>query len=109
MTPTLKPLVARLTMRASVALVLDLVKVCRTGRTLNDGAIALSIIQANIDPIIRDPELQRAYATLDCPPPDDLRRPVSVNSIANALRLRAFKPVAARAAVSQPAVQGAAA
>ena len=33
----------------------------------------------------------------------------SVSVLANALRLRAFKPVAARAAASQPAVQGAAA
>jgi hypothetical protein len=87
MTPTLQPLTARLTTRASVALMLDVVKIGRVGRTLNDGAISLSIIQANVDPINRDPDLQRAYATLDQPPPDELRRPVSVNSIANALRL----------------------
>jgi DNA-binding Lrp family transcriptional regulator len=87
MTPTLQPLTARLTTRASVALLLDLVKIGRVGRTLNDGAISLSIIQANVGPITNSPELQRAYATLDRPPPDELRRPVSVNAIANALRL----------------------
>jgi hypothetical protein len=87
MTPTLQPLTARLTTRASVALMLDLVKIGRVGRTLNDGAISLSIIQANVGPITNSPELQRAYATLDRPPPDELRRPVSVNAIANALRL----------------------
>jgi hypothetical protein len=37
--------------------------------------------------ISRSPELQRAYATLDCPPPDELRRPVSISAIANSLRI----------------------
>lgn len=87
MTPTLQPLTARLVMRASVAFMLDLVKLGRLGRNLNDGVIALSIIQANVAPITRDPRLSRAYATLDCPPPDELRRPVSVSAIANSLRL----------------------
>lgn len=87
MTPTLQPLTARLVTRASVAFMLDLVKLGRLGRNLNDGLIALAIIQANVAPITRDAQLSRAYATLDCPPLDTLRRPVSVSAIANALRL----------------------
>lgn len=87
MMPILHPLTARLTARASVAFMLELVQIGRLGRSFNDGMIALAVIQANVEPVNRDPVLQRAYATLETPPPDDLRRPVSVSAIANALRL----------------------
>lgn len=87
MTPVLQPLTARLATRASIALMLDLVKIGRVGRNINDGLIALTVIQANIGPVNRDATLQRAYATLDAPPPDELRRPVSVSAVANSLRL----------------------
>ena len=77
----------RLATRASVRMLLRMVGLYRVSRNLNDGLIGAYIVQANIDQITRDPVLQRRYATLDSPPPDELRRPVSVSAVANALRL----------------------
>jgi DNA-binding Lrp family transcriptional regulator len=66
---------------------LDLVKLGGFGRDVVDGLLLAAISQANVAQITRSPELQRTYATLDCPPPDELRRPVSISAIANSLRV----------------------
>lgn len=77
----------RVAARLAVGFALDLVKVSGFGRDVVDGVLLVAISQANVALITRDPDLQRTYATLDQPPPDDLRRPVSVNAIAGSLRL----------------------
>ncbi|MBL8556779.1 MAG: hypothetical protein JNL41_21085 [Phenylobacterium sp.] len=66
---------------------LDLVKLGGFGRDVIDGLLLCAIAQANVAQISRSPELQRRYAALDQPPPDDLRRPVSISAVANSLRL----------------------
>lgn len=73
--------------RLANAFVLDLAKLGGFGRDVIDGLLLAAISQANVAQITRNPELQRRYATLDQPPPDELRRPVSVSAIANSLRI----------------------
>ncbi|MDP1617363.1 hypothetical protein [Phenylobacterium sp.] len=46
------------------------------------GVLALSIIEANVRHIVRDPVLALRYAGVDNPPPDDIRRPISVRALA---------------------------
>lgn len=77
----------RVAARFANGFALDLAKLGGFGRDVIDGLLIAAISQANVAPIARDPDLQRAYATLDTPPPDDLRRPVSISAIANSLRL----------------------
>ncbi len=77
----------RVSARLAVAYALDMVKLGGFGRDIVDGLLLAAISQANIAMITRDPDLQRIYATLDQPPPDALRRPVSVNAIAGSLHL----------------------
>lgn len=77
----------RVAARLAVGFALDLVKLGGFGRDVIDGLLLMAISQANVALITRDPDLQRMYATLDQPPPDNLRRPVSVNAIASSLHL----------------------
>jgi len=56
-----------------------------TYRSALDTLLVLAIGQANLAPLARNPEFQKAYATLDTSPPDELRRPVRVRSIATSL------------------------
>jgi hypothetical protein len=77
----------RLAARLGAAFAIDLVKLGGFGRDVVDGVLLVAISQANVAQITRDPQLQRAYATLDQAPPDQLRRPVSVSAIAHSLRM----------------------
>jgi DNA-binding Lrp family transcriptional regulator len=77
----------RVAARLANAFALDLVKLGGFGRDVIDGLLLCAISQANVAQITRSPELQRRYATLDQPPPDELRRPVSISAIANSLRI----------------------
>ncbi|THD79943.1 MAG: ArsR family transcriptional regulator [Phenylobacterium sp.] len=77
----------RLVNRLAVPCVLDAAVANRLGRDFVDALIVLAVVQANVGPLSRDPDLQLAYATYDRPPPDELRRPVSVSAIAHSLRL----------------------
>lgn len=77
----------RVAARLANGFVLDLVKLGGFGRDVIDGLLLVAISQANLARITRDPELQRTYATLHQPPPDEIRRPVSVSAIANSLRI----------------------
>jgi hypothetical protein len=77
----------RVATRLSIGFALDLVKLGGFGRDVVDGLIMAAISQANVAQITRDPGLQRRYATLDAAPPDELRRPVSINAVANSLRI----------------------
>lgn len=77
----------RVAARLANGFALDLVKLGGFGRDVVDGLLMCAISQANVAQITRNPDLQRKYATLDQPPPDELRRPVSVSAIANSLRI----------------------
>ncbi len=77
----------RVAARLANGFVLDLVKLAGFGRDAVDGLLLSAISQANLAQITRDPGLQRAYATLDQPPPDALRRPVSISAVANSLNI----------------------
>lgn len=57
------------------------------GRDITDSLILVATVQANLGPILADVTLQRAYAGADQPPPDHLRRPISVNALASSLSL----------------------
>jgi len=64
--------------------------ICLLGRfdmSVLDALLISGVLEANLAPMNRDPELQVAHATLDTPPPDELRRPVSINALAGSLRL----------------------
>lgn len=79
------------TLRAAARLannfVLDMAKLGGLGRDVVDGLLLCAISQANVAQITRSPELSRAYATLSQSPPDEFRRPVSVNAIATSLHI----------------------
>lgn len=77
----------RVAARLANGFALDLVKLGGFGRDVVDGLLMAAISQANVAQITRNAELQRAYARLDQPPPDELRRPVSMSAIANSLRV----------------------
>ncbi|MFZ5719038.1 MAG: hypothetical protein ACOY5Y_06165 [Pseudomonadota bacterium] len=73
--------------RASLELVLDIEAIGRRRRNhdLIDGVLFAAVLAANLTLVQRDPDLQRAYATIDQPAPEHLRRPVSVNGVAHSL------------------------
>jgi DNA-binding Lrp family transcriptional regulator len=73
--------------RASLGFILDNFAIGRGTGDILDPMILAVILEANVAPINQDAELSRRYATLDAPPPDALRRPVSVNAVAASLRL----------------------
>lgn len=72
-------------LRLSGRYVLAQVTVPRLGLDLLDALIVLTVTQFNVERINRDPNLQCRFAVYDDPPPDELRRPVSVNSVSQAL------------------------
>lgn len=77
----------RVAARLANGFALDLVKLGGFGRDVIDGLLLCAIAQTNVAQVSRSPELQRRYATLDQPPPEDLRRPVSISALANSLRI----------------------
>jgi hypothetical protein len=86
--PAADPLTrARLRHQLSMPFVLDTVAFARGDRHLLDTLLLTSIVQANVAAISRQPGMQLAYAGLESPPPDELRRPVSINALATSLRL----------------------
>lgn len=85
------------TARLSLRFMLDLIELARDGGELLDPLILAAVIDANVAHLNARPELQHAYATLDSPPPDELRRPVSVNAVAQSLNL-SFETVRRRVA-----------
>ncbi|PHY17178.1 hypothetical protein [Caulobacter sp. BP25] len=54
-------------------------------RSAIDVLLMLAIAQANLAPMARDPEFQKTYAGLEASPPDEMRRPARVRSIAVSL------------------------
>jgi DNA-binding Lrp family transcriptional regulator len=71
----------------SLGFLLDTIGLSRGGRDIVDAALLAATVQANVAPINQEPTLQLAYAALDAVAPDELRRPVSINAIAEMLGL----------------------
>src|SRR5665213_1096449 len=78
---------ARITNRLAMAYLLDAIAVFRGGEHLLDALLTSAISQANVAPITRQADLQVTYAAPEAPPPDDMRRPVSINALATSLGL----------------------
>lgn len=78
---------ARLTGRLAIAFLLDVVAIARGDRHLLDALLLSTISQANVAQISRQADLQVTYAAADAPPPDEMRRPVSMNALATSLHL----------------------
>ena len=81
--------VLRAAMRISNAFLLDLLWLGSASGELDyiDTVILVAMVQANVAPLDADPALQLAYATLEALPPDEVRRPISVNALAQSLSL----------------------
>lgn len=75
------------TTRASFLYVRDTVQISRGDDDLIDALIFTAALDANMAPVERDPDLQVAYGGVEVSAPDELRRPVSVNAVAQSLRL----------------------
>lgn len=65
----------------------DTTAISRAGGSPMQPLLMTAILEANQAPINQDPALQLAYGDLGRAAPDELRRPVSVNALAESLRL----------------------
>lgn len=81
------PYEARIAGWLAVPFFVDVSLIGRLDSSLLDALLINGVLEANLAPMNRDPELQVAHARLDNAPPDDLRRPVSINALAGSLRL----------------------
>jgi DNA-binding Lrp family transcriptional regulator len=72
--------------RASLAYVRDTSLISRGDGDLLDPLLFTAILDANMVPVNRDPELRITYGG-DVSAPDHLRRPVSINAVAQSLHL----------------------
>jgi DNA-binding Lrp family transcriptional regulator len=79
------PFDARLANWLSVGFILDIADLGRLDAPLLDALLVAAIIEANVARLNGQPALQSAYALLDNAPPDELRRPVSINALAASL------------------------
>lgn len=71
----------------SLDFLLDVLDLGRRDRDLIDSVLIAAIAITNLSGIDRDAERVFADAAVDRPVPDELRRPISVNAIAQSLRL----------------------
>lgn len=69
-------------MRASNALLLDILTEMAFGDDPLDRIILIAIAEANVIALTSDPDLSHRYATLGDLPPDELRHPVSISAVA---------------------------
>ena len=51
------------------------------------GLIFAAIVQANVRQISNSPKLSKTYGQMDAIPPDEMRTPVSVNALAESLKI----------------------
>jgi DNA-binding Lrp family transcriptional regulator len=72
--------------RASLDYIRDTSQISRGDGDLLDPLIFTAILDANMVPVNRDPQLRVTYGG-DISAPDHLRRPVSINAVAQSLRL----------------------
>jgi len=73
--------------RASIGFLLDVIGMGRGPGDIVDPLILSVVLEANIAPLSQDLELAARYGTLADIPPDELRRPVSINAVAASLQL----------------------
>ena len=73
--------------RASLDFIRDIVQITRGGDDLIDALIFTAALDANMTPVNRDADLQVIYGGAEVSAPDELRRPVSMNAVAQSLRL----------------------
>ncbi|MDE2488721.1 MAG: hypothetical protein KGO51_15110 [Alphaproteobacteria bacterium] len=73
--------------RASLGFVLDIMALSRGENDVIDPLILSVVLEANVAAVSQDPQQQLRYASIDAPPPDEVRRPVSVSAVAASLRL----------------------
>jgi len=71
--------------RLSIELIVDVADIARDGGSLLDALLLIAVVEANVAPINQDPVLQQKYGAFGAPPPDELRRPVSINAVAASL------------------------
>lgn len=77
----------RLALRAANAFIVEMLTVCRGERDFTDALILATLVQCNSAPLAGDVVLQRRYGAFDSPPPESVRRPISVNAISASLGL----------------------
>jgi hypothetical protein len=82
--------------RASLDYIRDTVEITRGDHELLDALIMTAALDANMTPVKRAPDLQSAYGGARTSAPDQLRRPVSINAVAQSLNLP-FETVRRRA------------
>ena len=73
--------------RACLAYLRDTIEITRGDHDLLDAWILTAALDANMAPVTRDPALMAAYGKVAESTPDALRRPVSVNAVAQSLAL----------------------
>jgi DNA-binding IclR family transcriptional regulator len=73
--------------RASAQFVVDVTRISRGDGDLLQPLLLTVILEANQTRINQDPVLQRTYGGLETAAPDELRRPVTFNAVAESLRL----------------------
>jgi DNA-binding transcriptional ArsR family regulator len=77
----------RVANRLAIAYVLDTISLARGERHLLDALLASTIVQANTVGVSRQADLQVTYAAAEEVVPDTMRRPVSINALAESLGL----------------------
>lgn len=73
--------------RITASFLLDVAELGRGEARLLDSLLVAAVVEANTDRFMRDPALYAAYARVDDPAPDELRRPVSISALAASLSL----------------------
>jgi DNA-binding Lrp family transcriptional regulator len=73
--------------RLSLDYLVDSIELSRAGGDIIDRLLIAAILDANVAPVKQDVGLQFAYGALDDAPPEEIRRPVSINAVAHSLRL----------------------
>lgn len=73
--------------RHSIEFLLDVIELSRAGGDVVDRLIVAAVLDANVAPIKHSPALQQAYAAVDQAPPEERRRPISMNALASSLHL----------------------
>ena len=73
--------------RASIEMIMDMIEITRGAGSVLDPLIVSTVLEGNLALFNQDPELQRRYAEIDRPPPDELRRPISIAAVAGSLSL----------------------
>lgn len=71
----------------SIAFILDIRHISRGDRDLIDSLLFATVITSNVAPLTQDPGMQKTYANLSSAAPVEFRRPVSINAVAQSMRV----------------------